>query len=225
MALNLDLNPRRMARAGGICAIAAALLTVLNGFVLSPGGPGDPSQSAAAIVKSAAGMHDGTELGAFVDATGVGLLLVFVLILGRLAQPEGGLLSSVAAFMTAVFFAIDVVWAGAEFAFAEATIRNTDPNAAKALFLFGQAVLVVIAIPVALQYVALGLLIVQTRVLHRLLGWFALLVAVVTLTSVVASIYSFLDVLGFIAYLLATILWPLLGGALLIARRPAPVSG
>jgi len=211
-----------LAVVGGICAIADAVLTILNGFVISPGGPGDPSLSAVEIVKGAAGLHERIQLGAFLDALGVGLLLVFVLVLGKLAEPEGGFLSSAAAFMTAVFFATDVAWAAAEFAFADATVRNTDPNAAKALFLLSQSFLTVIAIPIVLQYVALGLLIFKTRVLHVALGWFALVAAAVALVSVIATIYSVLDVAGFIAFILCAILWPLAAGVLLLMRRLPP---
>jgi len=204
---------------GGICAIADAVLTILNGFVISPGGPGDPSLSAAEIVKSAAGMHERIQLGAFIDALGVGLLLVFVVILGRLAEPEGGLFSRAAAFMTAVFFATDVAWSAVEFAFADATIRNTDPNAAKALFLLSQSLLAVIAIPITLQYAALGLLILKTRVLPIALGWIALVAALVAVVSVIATIYSVLDVAGFAAFVLCAILWPLAAGVILLVRR------
>jgi hypothetical protein len=219
MTIRTNLQPRQLTRVGGVCAVGAAALTILNGFVLAPGGPGDPGQSAAQIVKGATGLHNGTELGAFVDAFGVGLFLVFVLILGRLAEPAGGLLSRAASFMTAVFFAIDVVWAGAVFAFAEATVRNTDPNAAKALFLLGQSLLAVIAIPIALQYAALGLLIIKSHVLPAVMGWIAFLVAAVALVSVIAGIYSVLDAVGFAAFILSTILWPLVAGVLLFMRR------
>ena len=65
----------------------------------------------------------------------------------------------------------------------DATVHNTDPNAAKALFLLAQSLLVVIAIPIALQYVALGLLILRTRVLPTLMGWFAFLGAAIALLS------------------------------------------
>lgn len=210
---------------GGICAIADAVLTILNGFVISPGGPGDPSLSAAEIVKSAAGLHERIQLGAFLDALGVGLLLVFVLILGKLAEPDGGLFSRAAAFMTAVFFATDVIWAAAEFAFADATVRNTDPNAAKALFLLSQSLLTVIAIPITLQYVALGMLIVKTRVLPAAIGWAALVAAAVAGVSVIATIYSVLDVAGFVAFLLCAILWPLAAGILLLVRRQPALAG
>jgi hypothetical protein len=221
----LQPSTRQLAVVGGICAIADAVLTILNGFVISPGGPGDPSLAAAEIVKSAAGMHERIQLGAFLDALGVGLLLVFVLILGRLAEPEGGFLSSAATFMTAVFFATDVAWAASEFAFADATVRNTDPNAAKALFLLSQSFLAVIAIPIALQYAALGLLIIKTRVIPAAIGWIALVGVAVAVVSLIATIYSVLDVAGFAAFLFCAILWPLAAGILLLVRRqPAAVS-
>jgi len=221
----LHPSTRQLAVVGGICAIADAVLTILNGFVISPGGPGDPNLAAAEIVKSAGGLHERIQLGAFIDAFGVGLLLVFVLILGKLAEPEGGLFSSVAAFMAAVFFATDVAWAATEFAFADATVRNTDPNAAKALFLVSQSFLAVIAIPITLQYVALGLLIFKTRVLHGALAWFAFVAAAVALGSVIATIYSVLDVAGFVAFIVCAILWPLAAGVLLLMRRlPQPLA-
>jgi hypothetical protein len=221
----LHASNRQLAVVGGICAIADAVLTILNGFVISPGGPGDPNLAAAEIVKSAAGLHDRIQLGAFLDALGVGLLLVFVLILGKLAEPEGGLFSSAAAFMAAVFFATDVAWAATEFAFADATVRNTDPNAAKALFLFSQSLLAVIAIPITLQYTALGLLIVKTRILPVAMGWLAVVVAAVALVSVIATIYSVLDVAGFVAFILCAILWPLAAGVFLLMRRlPQPLA-
>ena len=208
-----------MAVVGGICAIADAVLTILNGFVISPGGPGDPSLAAVEIVKSAAGLHERIQLGVFLDALGVGLLLVFVLILGKIAEPDGGFFGSAAAFMTAVFFATDVAWAAAEFAFADATVRNTDPNAAKALFLLSQSFLTVIAIPITLQYAALGLLILKTRVIHPAMGWIALVAAAVALVSVIATIYAVLDAAGFVAFILCAILWPLVAGILLLGRR------
>jgi hypothetical protein len=219
MGTRINLDIRRLARVGGICAVAAALLTILNGFVLGPGAPIDLGLPAAGIVKTVSPLHNGIELGAFLDAFGVGLFLVFVLILGRLAEPEGGVLSRAAALMTAVCFAIDVAWAAAEFASADATIGNTDPNAAKALFVLAQSVLVVIAIPIALQYAALGLLIARTRVLPAVMGWFAFAVAVIALVSVITAVYSGFGPVGFAAFVLSTILWPLVAGVLLLARR------
>jgi hypothetical protein len=170
-------------------------------------------------------MHERIQLGAFLDALGVGLLLVFVLILGRLAEPEGGWFSSAAAFMTTVFFATDVAWAATEFAFADATVRNTDPNAAKALFLLSQSLLAVIAIPITLQYAALGLLILKTRVLPAVMGWIAIVGAAVAVVSVMATIYSVLDVAGFVAFILCAILWPLAAGILLLVRRQPATAG
>lgn len=66
---------------------------------------------------------------------GSAMFLVIVLILGRLAEPDGGLLSRVAALMAASWVAITTVWAGAQFAFADALVHNTDPSAAKGLYL------------------------------------------------------------------------------------------
>src|ERR1700674_1246285 len=224
MSSRVSLDPRKLVLVGGICAIAAAVFTILNGFVFAPGGPGDPSLSAAAIVKGATGQHNGIALGASVDALGVGLFVIFVLALGRLAEPEGGLFSSVAALMAAVFFALDVVWAGAQFAFVEATLRNTDPNAAKAIFLISQGMLLVIAIPIALQYAAFGALIVKSRVLPAAMGWSAFAVAAIALVSIIAGIYSVLDFAGFAAFILATILWPAVAGVLLLLRLRSEVA-
>jgi hypothetical protein len=216
-----DLNPTQLARAGGICAIAAAALTVLNGFVLAPGGPADLGSPAAQIVKDIAGQQSLRELGAFLDAIGAGLLLLFVVTLGRLAAPRASLLASAAAALAAaVFFAIDVLWSAAEFAFNYGTQQNTDPNASKALVLLSQSILVAIAIPIAFQYAAMGLLIVQTRVLPVVMGWIAIAAAALALASVFLAVPSGLGPVGFAAYLLTTIAWPAAAGILLIVRRP-----
>ncbi|MDQ6692153.1 MAG: hypothetical protein M3Z13_05235 [Candidatus Dormibacteraeota bacterium] len=127
-----DLTPTALRRVGGSCAIGAAALTVINGFVLAPGGPTDLGAPAAQIVKGVAGLQSLNELGAFIDALGAGLLLVFVVALGRLAAPRGSLFSNAAALMATVFFSIDVLWSAAEFAFNFGTQQNTDPNASKA---------------------------------------------------------------------------------------------
>jgi hypothetical protein len=220
-----DLNPTQLARAGGICAIAAAVLTILNGFVLAPGGPPDLGLPAAQIVKDVAGMQNLHELGSFLDAVGAGLLLLFVVTLGRLAAPRGSLFSSAAALMAAVFFAIDVLWSAVEFAFNFGTQQNTDPNASKALVLLSQSILVAIAIPIALQYAAMGLLIVQTRVLPVVMGWIAIAAGAVALASVFLAVPSGLGPAGFAAYILTTIAWPAAAGILLLARRPSITPG
>jgi hypothetical protein len=221
MSTQVGLDTGKLARIGGLCAVAAAVLTVLSAFVISGGGgPGDPTMAAADVVKGAVGHYREIALSASVDAFGVGLFLVFVVILGRLAGPEGALFSRVAVVMTAAFFATDVIWAATQFAFAEASVHISDPNATKTFNLLSQGILLVIAIPIAVQYAAMGLLILRTRVLPALMGWFALFVAAVALVSVVAGIYTVLDPVGFAAFLLSTILWPLLAGGLLIARRP-----
>jgi hypothetical protein len=206
---------------GGICAIAAAVLTVLNGFVLAPGGPPDLGLPAAQLVKDIAGQQSLHEIGAFLDAVGAGLLLQFVVTLGRLAAPRVGFFASAAALAAAVFFAIDVLWSAAEFAFNYGTQQNTDPNASKALVLLSQSILVAIAIPIALQYVAMGLLIIQTRVLPVVMGWIAIAAGAVALASVFLAVPSGLGPVGFAAYLLTTIAWPAAAGILLIVRRPS----
>jgi hypothetical protein len=203
----------------GICAIAAAALTVLNGFVLAPGGPADLSVPGAQIVKDVAGQQSLHELGAFLDAVGAGLLLLFVVALGRLAAPRGSLFYSAAALMAAVFFAIDVVWSAAEFAFNYGTQQNTDPNVSKALVLLSQSILVAIAIPIALQYASMGLLVVQTRVLPVAMGWIAIAAGAVALASVFLAIPSGIGPVGFAAYLITTIAWPAAAGILLLVRR------
>jgi hypothetical protein len=218
MGIRNTLDTRQLARVGGMCAVAAALLTILNVFVLAAGGPRDPGLTAAEILTGATGLHNGIALGACVDAFGVGLFVVFVLILGRLAEPEGGMLSSVAALMAVVFFAIDVAWAATRFAFAEAVSQNVDPNSVKALYLLARGLLLVIAIPIALQYAALGLLIVKTRVLPAIMGWIAFVAAVVALVSVMAGIYSGRGAVGLAAFIIAGILWPLAAGILLFVR-------
>jgi hypothetical protein len=216
-----DLNPTQLARVGGICAIAAAVLTILNGFVLAPGGPADLGLPAAQIVSTYSGHQSLNEVGAFLDAVGAGLPLLFVVTLGRLAAPRGSLFSSAAALMAAVFFASDVLWAAAEFAFNYGTQQNTDPNASKALLLLSQAMLVAIAIPIALQYAAMGLLIVQTRVVPIAMGWIAIATGAVALASVFLAVPSGLGPVGFAAYLLTTIAWPAAAGILLLVRRPS----
>jgi hypothetical protein len=215
-----DLNPNQLALVGGICAIAAAALTVLNGFVLAPGGPADLGLPAVQIVKDVSGQQSLRELGAFLDAVGVGLLLLFVITLGRLAAPRASLFASAAVLAAAVFFALDVVWSAAEFAFNYGTQQNTDPNASKALVLLSQSILVAIAIPIALQYAAMGLLIIQTRVLPVVMGWIAIAAGAVALASVFLAVPSGLGPVGFAAYLLTTIAWPAAAGVLLIVRRP-----
>lgn len=225
MSIRLSLDPRPMARIGAICAIATGLTIFLAAFVIGgSGGPVDPNLSAVEIVKGAAGQHDSTQLSSVVDDLGSAMFLVFVLILGRLAEPEGGLLSRAAAYMAATWFAINLVWASAQFAFADATVHNTDPNAAKALFLLSQSLLVVIAVPIALQYAALGLLILRTRVLPAFMGWFAFLAAATAMAAVVTSIYSVLDPVGFAAFIVCTMLWPLVAGVVLLVRRRSGVA-
>ncbi len=224
MSSEISHDRKAMVRIGAISAVATGVLIFLAAFIIGSGGPVDPNMSAADIVKGAAGAHNANQLSSFVDDLGSAAFLVFVLILGRLAEPEGGLLSRAAAFMAATWLAINVVWAGAEFAFSDATVHNTDPIAAKALFLFAQSLLVVIAIPIALQYLALGLLILRSHVLPAFMGWFALLAAAIALVSVVASIYSVLDPLGFAAFVICAMLWPLVAGVVIILRRPAKVG-
>jgi hypothetical protein len=224
MGARLKLDPRPIARIGAIFAVATALTIFLAAFVIGGSAPVDPNMSAVEIVKGAAGSHDANQLSSVVDDLGSAMFLVFVLTLCRLAEPEGGLLSRVAAFMTAPWLAINVVWAGAEFAFSDATVHNTDPIAAKALFLLAQSLLVVIAIPIALQYVALGVLIVRTRVLPVLMGWFAFLAAAIAMVAVIASIYSVLDPIGFVAFIVCAMLWPLVAGVVLLVRPTAGVA-
>ena len=224
MSIRLSLDPRPMARIGAICSMATGLTIFLAAFVIGgSGGPVDPNLSAVEIVKGAAGQHDSIQLSSVVDDLGSAMFLVFVLILGRLAEPEGGLLSRAAAYMAASWLAINLVWAGAQFAFADATVHNTDPNAAKGLFLLSQSLLVVIAVPIALQYAALGLLVLRTRVLPAFMGWFALLATATAMVSVVASIYSVLDPVGFAAFIVSAMLWPLVAGIVLLVRRPSGV--
>lgn len=205
------------------------MLTILNGFVLAPGGPADLGLPAAQIVKDASGQQSLHELGAFLDAVGAGLLLLFVVTLGRLPGPHVSVFSSAAALMAAVFFAIDVLWSATEFAFNYGTQRNTDPNASKALVLLSQSILVAIAIPIALQYAAMGLLIVQTRVLPVVMGWIAIAAGAVAMASVFLAVPSGLGPVGFVAYLLTTIAWPAAAGILLLVRRssvePAYAAG
>ncbi len=216
-------DQRQILRFAGLCAITQAVLTILNAFVLSPGGPGDPNQPASELV---AVVQDGYGLGAVLDALGVGIFVIFVIIVGRLAEPRGGWLSSAMALMAVSWFAVDVVWAGAELAFAaEAKGRNGDANAAKAIFLFDLSLLVTIAVPIAILYLTFGLLILTSRVLPVGMGWSAMLVAVVTLASVITGVYTGLDLLGFAAFVLATILWPLVAGILLFMRGQRVVAG
>lgn len=225
MRVRHSLDPRPMARIGGIFAVATALTIFLAAFVIGGSAPVDPNLAAVEIVKGAAGTHDATQLSAAVDDLGSAMFLVFVLIMGRLAEPEGGgLLSKAAALMTGTWLAVNVVWAGAEFAFADATVHNTDPIAAKALFLFAQSLLVVIAIPIALQYIALGLLIPRTRVLPVLIGWFAFLAAAIAIVAEVASIYSVLDFIGLVTFAVCAMLWPLVAGVVLIVRSTSSVA-
>ena len=224
MSGRFTLNPSPVARLGAAFAVATGVIIFLAAFLIGSGAPVDPNLSAAEIVKGAAGTHNANQLSAVVDDFGSAAFLVFVLILGRLAEPEGGLLSRAATYMATSWLAVNVVWAGAEFAFSDATVYNTDPNAAKALFLFAQSLLVVIAVPIALQYVALGLLILSTRVLPTLMGWFALLAAAIALLSVVTSIYSVLDPVGLAAFVVCAMLWPLVAGVVLLVHRTATVA-
>jgi hypothetical protein len=57
------------------------------------------------------------------------------------------------------------------------------------------------------------------------MGWLAVVAAAVALVSVIATIYSVLDVAGFVAFILCAILWPLAAGVLVLMRRlPQPLA-
>ena len=100
---------------------------------------------------------------------------------------------------------------------------RTPIPAHQGLVLLSQSILVAIAIPIALQYGAMGLLIVQTRVLPVVMGWIGIAAAAVALASVFLAVPSGLGPVGFAAYILTTIAWPLAAGILLLARRPSVV--
>ena len=198
-------------RIGALTGVAFVVVAIIAGII--GGEPPDAESPVQEIVDHYADNKTSIQVGAFVGAAAMVLLVFFGAYLRsvlRAAEGPGGILSAltlVGAALVAVGFAFDIT---ISIALTEA-VDDIEPAAVQALQALWDNDFVPIALGILVFLIATGLSILRHGALPKWLGWVALVLAVIGFTPI-----------GFIAFL-GTGIWIVIVSVML-ALRARPTS-
>ena len=208
-----------LARIAGLAILATVILMVLSEFVLSGGAPPARSTSAAHLTALTARHRLVPEIASSLDVLAPICFLVFALLLiGRLGD-TGRPWSTVLLIGTTLWIGMDVIFDGAMYALRELAHYGTGVQGVPALFFLGQGILWSNGEIFGLIFASLGILALRNHALPAILGWVALVLAVIAFLVPALSL-SPLAPVSF-AGELVMLLWLAVTGVTLLVQAPA----
>jgi hypothetical protein len=212
-----------------LAGIVFVVLVLISGFL--PGSPPKPSDSAAKIAKFVTNKNDELRWAGFVGALGSVVLLAWIGAVWRLLRrAEGGVPrmavgAALGAGMAAALFNVGGVLMSAVAIAGAPTIGKAETRFVYILFTgMGAAGGVALALFVG----AFSIVIIETGVLPRVMGWLGALVTVILLAAggAIASSRDVFFVLGFIGFI-GFALWVLVVSVMMyraVPAEPAPLA-
>jgi hypothetical protein len=222
------VDERRSDRSLALAGIVFVVLSVIAAFL--PGSPPKPGDSAAKIARFVVDKSDELRWAGFVGALGAIVLLAWLGAVWRLLRTaEGGsprlaVAAALGAGMAAALFTIGGVLMSVV---AIVGVPGISVQQTRFFYLFFNALGAAGAIALALFVGAFSIVVLETGVLPRVMGWLGALVAVVLLVAGggIASTREFFFVFGFVGFA-GMALWVLVVSVMMyrlprVEREPA----
>ncbi|HEX9036175.1 MAG TPA: hypothetical protein VF808_04210 [Ktedonobacterales bacterium] len=215
------MNARAAHILTALCGLAGTALLVVY-FLAAPPLP-SASASMAEVVGVATKYHNTWFLGAWIQATGSALSVVFFMALVHLAGGAGKLAGTLTLLGSSVLLAVTLIEGAFTIDLAQAAVNGRDVTALTSYDQMSVFIHIFPMAPAPLIYLPLGVALLGSRLLPRVFGWLAIALAVAFVIAGFAGLFT-TPILTLIPLALQILWVPATAVTLAVSRGWPPAS-